>query len=239
MEGPESDRGINFRALQHLFQLIEERGSEFEYTVEVSLLEIYNESIRDLLVTRQTKKLEIKRDASTGMHVPGLTMVKCTSHEEVLAIMAHGYANRAKAATDMNAHSSRSHCALSVYVTAKSMIDGRATRGKMHLIDLAGSERLSKSGAEGQRRKEAQAINKSLSALGDVIQARKEKQKHVPYRNSTLTYLLQDSLAGNSKTLMIVQASPVDYNSSETIATLNWGQRARAVELGKATKNKG
>ena len=239
MEGPESDRGINFRALQRLFQLAGERSSEFEYNVEVSLLEIYNETIRDLLVTKQKKKLEITRDAEQGMFVPALTKVTCASHEDVLALMAHGYTNRAVAGTDMNEHSSRSHCALSVYVTARSMIDGRATRGKMHLIDLAGSERLSKSGAEGQRRKEAQAINKSLSALGDVIQARKEKQKHVPYRNSTLTYLLQDSLSGNSKTLMIVQASPVDYNASETNATLNWGQLARAVELGKASKNKG
>eukprot|EP00946_MAST-07B_sp_MAST-7B-sp1_P004892 g4892.t1 len=239
MEGPESDRGVNFRALQRLFTLVHERSSEFEYDIEVSLLEIYNETIRDLLVKNQEKKLEIKRDPNKGMFVPGLTRVKCVSHEDVLALMAHGYTNRAVAGTDMNEHSSRSHCALSVFVTSRSLIDGRATRGKMHLIDLAGSERLSKSGAEGQRKKEAQAINKSLSALGDVIQARKEKQKHVPYRNSTLTYMLQDSLAGNSKTLMIVQASPVDYNASETNATLNWGQRARAVELGKASKNKG
>ena len=130
------------------------------------------------------------------------------------------------------------YSALSVYVEAQSIIDGKKTRGKLHLIDLAGSERLSKSKAEGDRKKEAQAINKSLSALGDVIAARMKKQKHVPYRNSTLTYLLQDSLSGNSKTLMIVQASPVDYNLSETQATLTWGQRARSVELGQAKKNK-
>merc|ERR1711871_1742635 len=109
---------------------------------------------------------------------------------------------------------------MGVYVTAESTITGRCVRGKMHLIDLAGSERLSKSGATGDRRKEAQAINKSLSALGDVIQARAAKQRHVPYRNSVLTYFLQDSLEGNPKTLMIVHASPAGYNRSETNSTL-------------------
>jgi len=266
MEGPPNDRGINFRSLQRLFELKKEREEEFEYTIEVSLLEIYNENIIDLLVqpatsssvfkgaktskgTKKTAskrtaikaKLEIKRDpkkGGKGNHVPGLTMVHCNSHEEVLALMAHGYQNRSVHGTEMNAHSSRSHCALSVYVTAQSIIDGSKTKGKLHLIDLAGSERLSKSGAEGDRKKEAQAINKSLSSLGDVISARMSKQKHVPYRNSTLTYLLQDSLGGNSKTLMIVQASPAEYNLSETQATLTWGQRARTVELGKAKKNR-
>lgn len=240
MEGPTSDRGINFRSLQRLFELKKDREQEFEYNIEVSLLEIYNENIIDLLVdSKKSKrvKLEVKRDPIKGQYVPGLTMVSCSSHEDVLALMQHGYQNRTVHGTDMNSHSSRSHCALSVYVTAQSIIDGATTRGKLHLIDLAGSERLSKSNAEGLRQKEAQAINKSLSALGDVISARMNKQKHVPFRNSTLTFLLQDSLTGNSKTLMIVQASPVDFNLSETQATLSWGQRARSVELGKAKKN--
>jgi kinesin family protein C2/C3 len=255
MEGPDNDRGINFRSLKQLFELKKEREDEFEYTIEVSLLEIYNEEIIDLLKRSPEKKsgtkskrtviqskLEIKRDSNKkngkGNYVPGLTMVSCNSHEDVLALMSHGYSNRSVHGTDMNAHSSRSHCALSVYVQAQSIIDGSITKSKLHLIDLAGSERLSKSGAEGDRKKEAQAINKSLSSLGDVINARMNKLNHVPYRNSTLTYLLQDSLSGNSKTLMIVQASPVDYNLSETQATLNWGQRARSVELGQAKKNK-
>ena len=219
----------------------QQREEEFEYKIEVSLLEIYNEEIKDLLMDSKKAmktKLEVKRDPKKGQYVPGLTMVECHSHQDVLAIMKHGYQNRSVHGTDMNAHSSRSHCALSVYVTAQSIIDGKTTRGKLHLIDLAGSERLSKSKAEGDRKKEAQAINKSLSALGDVISARMKKQKHIPFRNSTLTYLLQDSLSNNSKTLMIVQASPVDYNLSETQATLTWGQRARSVELGKAKKNK-
>lgn len=240
MEGPSTDRGINFRSLQRLFQLKQQREEEFEYKIEVSLLEIYNEEIKDLLMDSKKAmktKLEVKRDSKKGQYVPGLTMVECHSHQDVLAIMKHGYQNRSVHGTDMNAHSSRSHCALSVYVTAQSIIDGKTTRGKLHLIDLAGSERLSKSKAEGDRKKEAQAINKSLSALGDVISARMKKQKHIPFRNSTLTYLLQDSLSNNSKTLMIVQASPVDYNLSETQATLTWGQRARSVELGKAKKN--
>ena len=110
---------------------------------------------------------------------------------------------------------------------------------KLHLVDLAGSERITKSGAEGARLKEAQNINKSLSALGDVIQARANKQGHVPFRNSTLTYLLQDSLSQDSKTLMFVCASPVIYNCEETYCSLNFASRVRTVELGKATKTTG
>jgi kinesin family protein C2/C3 len=126
---------------------------------------------------------------------------------------------------------------LTVTVVSENLTLGVTTRGKLNLVDLAGSERLDKSGASGQALKEAQNINKSLSALGDVIAARANKQSHVPFRNSTLTYLLQDSLSQDSKTLMIVCVSPVLYNSEETFCSLNFASRVRSVELGKATKN--
>ncbi|CAE7439101.1 Kifc3 [Symbiodinium microadriaticum] len=139
----------------------------------------------------------------------------------------------------MNEHSSRSHMMLQVVVESVHRTTNQTSRGKMNLVDLAGSERINKSGATGQALKEAQNINKSLSALGDVIAARGAKQAHVPFRNSTLTYLLQDSLSQDSKTLMFVCISPVVYNSEETFCSLNFASRVRSVELGKASKNSG
>ena len=159
------------------------------------------------------------------------------SIEQIRKYMSIGKKVRATGSTDMNEHSSRSHCMLSVYVECKSKTSDAHFKGKLHLVDLAGSERLSKSKATGKRQTETRMINKSLSALGDVIQAQANKRGHVPYRNSTLTYLLQDSLGGNSKTLMIAQVSPTSFNSDETYCTLEFSSRTRKVELGKATKN--
>jgi kinesin family protein C2/C3 len=126
---------------------------------------------------------------------------------------------------------------VSVNISSVNKTSGVTTRGRLHLVDLAGSERINKSGATGQALKEAQNINKSLSALGDVIQARMNKQGHVPFRNSSLTYLLQDSLSQDSKTLMLVCVSPLLYNSEETFCSLNFASRVKTVELGRATKN--
>jgi hypothetical protein len=144
---------------------------------------------------------------------------------------------RSQSRTNMNEHSSRSHMMLTVTITSEHRPTGTSSRGKLNLVDLAGSERISKTGATGQALKEAQNISKSLSALGDVIAARGAKQTHVPFRNSTLTYLLQDSLSQDSKTLMFVCISPVIYNAEETFCSLNFAARVRSVELGKASKN--
>lgn len=156
--------------------------------------------------------------------------------DELNEVFAIGKTNRSTAITDMNEHSSRSHALLCVTVTGFNKTTGRKTIGKLNLVDLAGSERVSKSGSEGARMKEAQSINKSLSSLGDVIHSLKNKSSHVPYRNSKLTYLLQESLGGDSKTLMVVQVSPVEKNVGETVCSLNFAQRVRTVELGQATK---
>jgi len=231
MEGPENDPGLNYRSLERLFDNIAKRkdGNEWNVEVQVSLLEIYNEQIRDLLNGKK-KKLEIK-GSPNGMTVPGLTLVNVMDHKQVLKLMNLGKKNRATASTDMNQDSSRSHSMLSVYVSAENTLTNQKTKGKLHLIDLAGSERVSKSNVEGQQFKEATNINKSLAALGDVIQARANKQKHVPYRNSTLTYLLQDSLEKDSKTLMLVQISPLKSNAEESFCSLNFAHRAKQVQI--------
>lgn len=248
MEGSPDSPGINYRTLDALFAQCAARP-DMRYEISVSMLEIYNEQVRDMMNggghdggsgpgagDGKGARLQI-REGPQGMYVPDLTITSVTSREEVLVIMRQAYANRTTFATNMNEHSSRSHCVLSVYVNGTSSGTKQAFRGKLHLIDLAGSERVGKSGATGDRLKEAQAINKSLSALGDVIQARMEKRSHVPFRNSTLTQLLSDSLSGDSKTLMFVNLSPVISNAEETFCSLNFASRVRNVELGKASKH--
>lgn len=235
MSGPVDDRGVNTRALNELFSKVNDRKSEYVDTISVSILEVYNEEIRDLLSDGQGDKLDI-RHGEYGNYVPGLTCIAVRNLQNVIDLMALADKNRSSATTNMNEHSSRSHMMLQVLVQSENTTTGISSRGKLNLVDLAGSERLNKSGAVGQALKEAQNINKSLSALGDVIAARASKQSHIPFRNSTLTYLLQDSLSQDSKTLMIVCISPVLYNSEETFCSLNFAARVRTVELGKAAK---
>ncbi|POM60019.1 Kinesin-like protein [Phytophthora palmivora] len=237
MSGPPENPGINTRSLQELFERKSDRVKEYQDEITVSIMEIYNEQIRDLLAQDAVNTNLQVRQGPTGNFVPGLTVVPVQTLDEVFELIKRGNKNRSTHATDMNEHSSRSHSILSIQLKSLNIVTNVVASGKLFLVDLAGSERLSKTGAEGLRLKEAQNINKSLSALGDVIAARASKQKHVPYRNSSLTYLLQDALGGDSKTLMVACASPVDYNSEETFCTLNFAARTRSVEMGKATKN--
>jgi len=147
-----------------------------------------------------------------------------------------GQSNRSTGVTNMNEHSSRSHMLLCVKVFGRNNVTNISYFGKLYLIDLAGSERLSRSQAEGDRLKETRAINKSLSALGDVIESLQKKNPHVPYRNSKLTFLLQDSLGGHAKTLMFINVSPTEADSEETACSLNFASRVRQVELGRSVK---
>jgi len=240
MAGPTTDRGVNWRALEDLFARSDERRSEFRDVITLNILEVYNEEIRDLLMTHQSNsrddKLEI-RQGEFGNFVPGLTQREVTSLRDVEELFALADSNRATATTNMNEHSSRSHMMLTITVMSENLALGTVQRGKLNLVDLAGSERINKSGAAGQALKEAQNINKSLSALGDVIAARASKQTHIPFRNSTLTYLLQDSLSKDSKTLMICCISPLLSSAGETNSSLDFAARVRTVELGQATKN--
>ncbi|KAM0896675.1 hypothetical protein ACQ4PT_023046 [Festuca glaucescens] len=237
MEGTDRNRGVNYRTLEELFKIAEERKDSVTYNISVSVLEVYNEQIRDLLATSpSSKKLEIKQASEGSHHVPGIVEAKVENISEVWDVLQTGSNSRAVGSNNVNEHSSRSHCMLCIMVRAKNLINGECTRSKLWLVDLAGSERLAKTDAQGDRLKEAQNINRSLSALGDVISALASRSSHIPYRNSKLTHLLQDSLGGDSKALMFVQISPSDNDVSETLSSLNFASRVRGIELGPAKK---
>ncbi|KAG1348189.1 kinesin-like protein KIN-14R [Cocos nucifera] len=241
MEGTEEARGVNYRTLEQLFRIIRERQGLFQYEITVSVLEVYNEQIHDLLLMGSqpgvaAKRLEVRQVAEGVHHVPGLVEAHVSNMDEVWEVLQTGSKARAVGSTNANEHSSRSHCIHCVMVRGENLITGECTRSKLWLIDLAGSERVAKTDAQGERLKEAQNINKSLSALGDVISALATKSPHVPFRNSKLTHLLQDSLGGDSKTLMFVQISPNENDVGETLCSLNFASRVRGIELGPAKK---
>ncbi|NXS43855.1 KIFC3 protein, partial [Balaeniceps rex] len=238
MEGTAANPGINQRALQLLFSEVQSKAADWDYAISVSAAEIYNEALRDLLGKEPQEKLEIKLcpDGSGQLYVPGLTEFRVQSVEDINKVFEFGHVNRVTECTNLNEHSSRSHALLIVTVRGLDRSTGLCTTGKLNLVDLAGSERVGRSGAEGSRLREAQHINKSLSALGDVIYALRSRQGHVPFRNSKLTYLLQDSLSGDSKTLMMVQVSPAEKNTSETLCSLKFAERVRSVELGPVSR---
>ncbi|XP_074311733.1 kinesin-like protein KIN-14I isoform X2 [Silene latifolia] len=243
MSGPndvtEETYGVNYRALNDLFHLSEQRKATSLYEVSVQMMEIYNEQVRDLLAPDgANRRLEIRNSSQTGINVPDATRLPVTTTSDVINLMNIGFKNRAVSSTAMNDRSSRSHSCMTVHVQGKDITSGSMIRGCMHLVDLAGSERVDKSEVTGDRLKEAQHINKSLAALGDVIASLSSKNAHVPYRNSKLTQLLQDSLGGQAKTLMFVHISPEPDAVGETISTLKFAERVSTVELGAARTNK-
>ncbi len=234
MMGTAEKQGVNLRALNELFLETSRRDLE-TFDVSCSFLEIYNEKIKDLL-NPSDAKLEVRQNEAGVPHVPGLESVPVRSLEDVVKVIERGEKMRTTKSTAMNEVSSRSHSLLIVRVTATVPSTGATRTSMLTLIDLAGSERISKSEATGDRLLEAQAINKSLATLGNVLSGLQAKQSHVPYRDSTLTRLLQPSLGGNSKVLMFVNVSPLASNTDETICTLKFGDRARKTELGKVKK---
>ena len=236
-ESGNASRGINYRALDDLFDLIKERRATHAYEVSVSVLEIYNEQCRDLLAAIGGHKVEILPTKKAGFNVPGAVTRAVRSRRDVAEVMLEGEVNRATGATAMNERSSRSHSAVIVHVEGVTKDSGARTRGVLYLVDLAGSERVSRSEATGDRLKEAQHINKSLSALGDVVSALQQRSPHVPYRNSKLTSLLQGALGRSGKALIFMHVSPAEGSASETVSTLNFATRVASVELGRAAKN--
>uniref|UniRef100_H2LXR1 Kinesin-like protein n=1 Tax=Oryzias latipes TaxID=8090 RepID=H2LXR1_ORYLA len=227
-------RGIIPNSFAHIFGHIAKAEGDTRFLVRVSYLEIYNEEVRDLLGKDQMQRLEVKERPDIGVYIKDLTSYAANNADDMDRIMTVGHKNRSVGATNMNEHSSRSHAIFTVTIEySEKGLDGNqhVRMGKLHLVDLAGSERQGKTGATGQRLKEATKINLSLSTLGNVISALVDgKSTHVPYRNSKLTRLLQDSLGGNSKTMMCANIGPADYNYDETISTLRYANRAKNIK---------
>nr|KAF6480543.1 kinesin family member 3A [Molossus molossus] len=227
-------RGIIPNSFAHIFGHIAKAEGDTRFLVRVSYLEIYNEEVRDLLGKDQTQRLEVKERPDVGVYIKDLSAYVVNNADDMDRIMTLGHKNRSVGATNMNEHSSRSHAIFTITIECSEKgVDGNmhVRMGKLHLVDLAGSERQAKTGATGQRLKEATKINLSLSTLGNVISALVDgKSTHVPYRNSKLTRLLQDSLGGNSKTMMCANIGPADYNYDETISTLRYANRAKNIK---------
>ncbi|OVA13153.1 Kinesin [Macleaya cordata] len=240
-ETPEQ-KGLIPRSLEQIFQSSQYLVSQgWKYKMQASMLEIYNETIRDLLCTNRAgcpdssatgKQYTIKHDANGNTHVSDLTIVDVCSFKEVSSLLHQAAQSRSVSKTLMNEQSSRSHFVFTLRISGVNESTEQQVQGILNLIDLAGSERLSKSGSTGDRLRETQAINKSLSSLSDVIFALAKKEDHVPFRNSKLTYLLQPCLGGDSKTLMFVNISPDPSSVGESLCSLRFAARVNACEIG-------
>ncbi|XP_030276175.1 kinesin heavy chain isoform X1 [Sparus aurata] len=221
--------GIIPRISEDIFEHIFAMDENLEFHIKVSYFEIYMDKIRDLLDVTKTN-LSVHEDKYRVPYVKGCTERFVTSPEEVMDVIDEGKANRHVAVTNMNEHSSRSHSIFLISIKQENVETEQKLSGKLYLVDLAGSEKVSKTGAEGAVLDEAKNINKSLSALGNVISALAEGTKsHVPYRDSKMTRILQDSLGGNCRTTMFICCSPSSYNDAETKSTLMFGQRAKTI----------
>ncbi|GBF89159.1 kinesin-II motor protein [Raphidocelis subcapitata] len=250
MEGrdePQELRGIIPNAFNYIFDTIAQQSGSREFLVRASYLEIYNEDIRDLLSKAPEARLELKESPERGVYVKDLMQFVVKGVPEISSVLQVGKKNRSVGATMMNQDSSRSHSIFSITIettertappaaaggagaAAAAAPDGHIRVGKLNLVDLAGSERQSKTGATGDRLREGIKINLSLTALGNVISALVDgKAGHIPYRDSKLTRLLQDSLGGNTKTVMVANIGPADWNYDETLSTLRYANRAKNI----------
>ncbi|XP_013392684.1 kinesin-like protein KIF28P [Lingula anatina] len=242
------NRGIVPQFCEEVFNRVDaekNNGSSTQFEVNFSMLEIYNEIVRDLLNPGSGGKggLKVRQHPKKGFYAQGLTSALVSSYNDIEKKMEEGTTNRTVAATNMNATSSRAHTIVGITLIQKfknAAGEETAKTGIVNLVDLAGSERADSTGATGDRLKEGAAINQSLSSLGNVISALAEKSSgkntRVPYRNSVLTMLLKNALGGNSKTIMIAALSPADINYDETLSTLRYADRAKQIKT-KATVN--
>uniref|UniRef100_A0A8C2FTS8 Kinesin-like protein n=1 Tax=Cyprinus carpio TaxID=7962 RepID=A0A8C2FTS8_CYPCA len=221
--------GIIPRIVQDIFNYIYSMDENLEFHIKVSYFEIYLDKIRDLLDVSKTN-LSVHEDKNRVPYVKGCTERFVSSPEEVMDTIDEGKSNRHVAVTNMNEHSSRSHSIFLINVKQENTQTEQKLSGKLYLVDLAGSEKVSKTGAEGAVLDEAKNINKSLSSLGNVISALAEGSAYVPYRDSKMTRILQDSLGGNCRTTIVICCSPSSYNDAETKSTLMFGQRAKTIK---------
>lgn len=233
MEGVIGDpgkQGIIPRIVNDIFNHIYSMEANLEFHIKVSYYEIYMDKIRDLLDVSKIN-LSVHEDKNRVPYVKGATERFVSSPEDVFEVIEEGKSNRHIAVTNMNEHSSRSHSVFLINVKQENMENQKKLSGKLYLVDLAGSEKVSKTGAEGTVLDEAKNINKSLSALGNVISALADGNKtHIPYRDSKLTRILQESLGGNARTTIVICCSPASFNESETKSTLDFGKRAKTVK---------
>merc|ERR1712217_83471 len=230
---PGIDEGTAPRTIKEIFRVIEDGKSRFNYTVMASMLELYKNDLVDLLSkgnpTASKSKLNVRQEKSGMVVVEHLTEEVCQNADELSALLERGNAQRTVAATAMNSESSRSHLVLMIKIVSVNKETKEQLRGKILICDLAGSERLKKSQVTEEMQKEAIEINKSLTALGDVIEGLTKNQKTIPYRNHKLTQLMQDSLGGTAKTLMFVNCSPASSNADETVMSLKYATRAKKI----------
>ena len=236
MLGEQGDKaGIIPRSVEKVIQTADALKSKgWEYSMQACYIEIYNETIRDLLQpgTAHSDSYSIKHNPSGCPTVNNVTREPVPNVEAAADLVRRAAAVRTVEATQMNAQSSRSHTLFMLYITGVHAAAGQKLEGCLNLVDLAGSERVNRSGAEGDRLKEACSINKSLSSLGDVFQAISANQKHIPYRNSKLTHLLAPCLGGDGKTLMFVNIAPEESHSEESLCSLRFASKVNACELG-------
>lgn len=224
--------GIIPRIAQNIFTHIADCLEEVEYTVAVSMLEVYKEHIFDLLdPMSKSKEYSIHEDKTNGVHVRGLSQAFVSSSTEMASVLKQGCKTRRTGSTNMNTESSRSHLISQIILTQKDITTGEVKRSHLFLVDLAGSEKVDRSGATGVTLEEAKKINLSLSVLGLVINSLTDPRvSHIPYRDSKLTRILQESLGGNSRTTLIINISPASGSYAETISTLRFGSRAKKIK---------
>ncbi|XP_049877917.1 chromosome-associated kinesin KIF4 [Pectinophora gossypiella] len=233
-DGDSTKLGVIPQAVADIFDYIETHEDKFIFRVNVSFMELYQEQCYDLLSGKERGHsiIEIREDINKGVILPGITEMPVTSTMETMMVLERGSLGRVTGSTAMNQASSRSHAVFTIIIAKESRTDKNiATTSKFHLVDLAGSERIKKTKAVGERLKEGVKINQGLLALGNVISALGDgtNRSFISYRDSKLTRLLQDSLGGNSLTLMVACVSPADYNLDETVSTLRYADRARRI----------
>lgn len=225
----DAQRGLAPRCTDELFTLLRSESNRREFTVTMTMLELYCRKFFDLLDIKCRKQLRIRTTQSGEVFTEGAKEKSVSSADDVRRLIDTGAKDRHSRVTQMNSESSRSHLIVCLRICSTNKQTGQKLQGKMLLIDLAGSERVKRSGVSGDGLKEASEINKSLSALGDVIQSITKADKHIPYRNHELTQVLQDSVGGTSKTLMFVNISPTLASREETLMSVKYAQRAKGV----------
>ncbi|XP_023539275.1 kinesin-like protein KIN-14I [Cucurbita pepo subsp. pepo] len=229
--GSEENPGLTPRAIGELFRILKRDSNKFSFSLKAYMVELYQDTLVDLLLLKNAKRsrLDIKKDTKGMVSIENVTIASISTFEELKNIIYRGSEQRHTSETQMNEESSRSHLILSIIIESTNLQTQSVSKGKLSFVDLAGSERVKKSGSSGSQLKEAQSINKSLSALGDVISALSSGGQHIPYRNHKLTMLMSDSLGGNAKTLMFVNVSPAESNLDETYNSLMYASRVRSI----------